>query len=47
MLFIGIIIGFVLGTAYFMLGQYTLEKGYVRNGVAKILNHHYKITEIK
>lgn len=46
MLIIGSSIGFILGAFFVFLGQHELEKGYEREGIAKINGSFYKLTKL-
>ena len=40
------LLGLVCGYLFMMFGQMSLEKGYVREGIAKIYGKYFRITPI-
>ena len=40
---LGLIVGFIIGFILFAYGQRSLEKSYVRNGIAKLDGKYYAI----
>ena len=43
---VGLIVGFIIGFLFFVYGQLSIERGYVRNKIVKLDGGYYRISPI-
>ena len=46
MLFIGFILGFLIGVTFFVAGQLSIEKEAIKRGIIKLNRKYYKVEKL-